>query len=90
MQPFPFSFDFDASGSPDPITLPQDFPGGVCTVRLKPPIGHAWTFVGQGSTTYALQTDEIMELGPLYCSAGMTIGKAVLDTGSGTGKGIAS
>lgn len=90
MQPFPFSFDFDASGSPDSITLPQDFPNGVCMIRLKPPVGHAWTFAGQGSTTYVLQTDEILELGPMYCAAGQVIGKAVLDTGSGTGKGIAS
>lgn len=90
MQPFPFTFDFDASGSPDSITLPADFPGGVCTLELRPPNGHAWAFYGQGARFVQLSQDEKLSLGPLYCSPGMVLGAAALDTGSGTGKGIAS
>jgi len=65
MQGFPFSFDFDSSGSPDAIVLPQDFPSGVVTIRLKPPVGHAWSFYGPGAEFFALQMDEELTLGIL-------------------------
>lgn len=90
MQPFPFTFDFDASGSPDNIVLPANFPGGRCVIRLKPPVGHAWTFVGINGVSYTLSTDQEIPLGPLYGVAGLVIGAATLDSGSGTGQGIAS
>ena len=94
MQGFVFEFAFDASGSPDAITLPHDFPVGMRRIILKPPIGHAWTFYGEGSTGHPLQMDEPVELKrePAQASfqAGETIGRAALDTGSGNGGGLAS
>jgi hypothetical protein len=90
MQGFPFTFSIDAAGSPDAITLPHDFPTGVRTLRLRPPAGHAWNYYGPGSTYYALGTDEELVLGPGPYHAGETIGSASLDTGTGTGRGIAS
>ena len=90
MQAFPFTFAFDSSGSPDAITLPQDFPSGIRTLILKPPSGHAWTFYGLGATGYSADIDEPVRLGPVYCKAGETIGYAALDSGSGTGQGLAS
>lgn len=90
MQPFAFGFTFDSSGSADDILLPQNFTSGVCTIRLKPPAGHAWNFVGLDGTTFPLDMDEVLTLGPGYFAAGQKLGAASLDTGSGTGKGIAS
>ena len=90
MQPFPLEFTIDSSGSPDVLTLPQDFPSGECTLRLKPPAGHAWTFYGQGTEVFELDLDEVLTIGPGYRYAGETIGSAELDTGTGTLRGIAS
>lgn len=91
MYAFPFTFTMDASGSPDAIVLPQDFPSGVRSLILKPPVGHAWNFYGPGATVkHVLATDEPLPLGPIYVAAGETIGFGELDSGSGTGRGIAS
>lgn len=94
MYSYPFEFTIDASGSPDDIQLPSNFPSGMRTIVLKPPSGHAWTFYGQTSTGYPLSIDETYtirrtdkqpEFQPLEI-----IGRGALDTGSGTGNGIAS
>lgn len=89
MEPFPFTFTIDSSGSPDAITLPQDFPSGIVSLKLKPPTGHAWTFYGPGSTYFALDTDEALEIPPSFHQAGEVIGKGALDSGTGTMRGIA-
>lgn len=90
MQPFPFAFTIDSSGSADDITLPQDFPGCECRIKLKPPVGHAWQFYGLGSVYYDLQMDEPVELGPSIFTPGQKIGAGILDSGTGTGRGIAT
>lgn len=90
MQPYPFTFAFDSSGSADDIALPANFPRDNCIIKLKPPVGHAWTFVGANGVSYVLTTDEEITLGPMYAAPGLVIGAAILDSGSGTGKGIGS
>ena len=90
MQPQSFTFAMDAVGSPDNITLPADFQEGICRIRLKPPVGHAWTFYGISNAAFPLTTDEALDLGPLHATPGMVLGRCALDTGSGTGLGVAS
>lgn len=93
MQAFVFSFAFDATGTPDEITLPQDFPLGMTRIILKPPTGRAWTFYGPGGSGYALSVDEALTLtreGQAPFMPGETIGRAELDTGSGSGTGLAT
>ena len=90
MKGFPFNATVNSTGSADAITLPQDFPSGICTIVLKPPVGHAWDFYGPGTAFIALGMDEPLTLGPAYHEAGETIGYGDLDSGSGTLRGIAS
>lgn len=94
MRSYTWNFSFDASGSPDAVVLPADFPPGLTTIKLWPPDGHAWTWYGPGqSIGVALQPDVPVELranGGAFV-AGETIGAAALDTGSTTaGKGLAA
>lgn len=94
MTGFPFVFTFDASGSPDDIILPQDLPLGTRTVVLRPPVGHAWTYYGEGPTGLSLPPDEPVvlrrEVGQGPFQPRETVGRAALDTGSGNGQGLAS
>lgn len=91
---FTFTFDFDASGSPDAITLPQDFPSGLREIVLAPPVGHSWTYFGPNNSTGKLMgMDQTVTLKRSWNEAGFrafeVIGAASLDTGSGTGTGQA-
>lgn len=94
MQVFPFTFTIDAVGNPDSIVLPADFPVGLRHIQLRPPVGHAWTFYGAGATGFDLTTDQSVSLVRSYNQppfiALETIGRASLDTGTGSGAGLAS
>ncbi len=94
MQAYVFDFVFDASGSADDITLPMDLPHGFRTIVLHPPSTHAWTFYGIGSSGFSKAADATVTIVRTTAQAafqpGEVIGRAVLDTGSGTGKGLAS
>lgn len=57
---------------------------------LKPPVGHAWTFYGQGAQTRQCDVDEQVPIGPGFRYAGEVIGRASLDAGSGNLLGIAT
>jgi hypothetical protein len=85
--PYAFTFTFDSSGSPDVITLPSDFPGGLHTLVLEPPVGHAWTYYDPSGTAYPRSMDQPVEI-TLYFVPSMTIGSAAMDSGSGTGHGF--
>lgn len=91
MEGFVFEFTGDSSGSADEIRLPHDFPSGLRRIVLRPPVGHAWTFYGPGAAkSLPLSMDETLTLGPAAYSANDVIGYWALDSGSGTGKGIAT
>lgn len=94
MQAYTFTFIANATGSPDEIQLPQDFPSGKKRILIRPPAGHAWTYYGfNRSTGYPLDTDREFEVlrqtGEAPFSALDIIGAAALDTGSGTFSAIA-
>lgn len=94
MQAFNFTFTGDASGSPDEIRLPQDFPIGKRTILIRPPAGHAWAFYGFGKTTggYPLDTDRELMLprqGEGSFSPYEVIGAVSLDSGTGTFSALA-
>lgn len=90
MIPFTFTFTIDSAGSPDDIVLPANFPTDRCTIRLKPPTGHAWTFTSVNGVAFVLDMDEVLTLQLGYHTSGQTIGAGALDAGSGTGSGVAS
>lgn len=89
MQVYVFPFSLNSAGATT-IVLPQDFPAGIRRVRLKPPVGHAWTFTSVAGNTYPLNMDEALDVGPCSMQPGETIGSATLDSGSGNGKGMVS
>lgn len=91
MTPVIFDVDMDAVGSRNPITLPIADVGGQRYLRIRPPLGHQWTFYGQaaGGVGYPLDVDQeyVLErpMGQAPFSPGETVGWTDLDTGAGTG-----